>query len=86
MLPVDAVERRAKIAGIAGWITFGVGILGFATCQPLRYMWIAVGFIGLGGVLRGLVLLTAAARMKRDADQWPPRADSTPPSGRETER
>lgn len=83
MLPVDAITRRAKLAGIAGWLTIAMGLIGFATYQPLRYLWIAIGFIGPGGVLRGAVLVAIAARLKhgRSGAQ-----SGSPRSGSESER
>ena len=65
MPPVEVLLRRAKTAGIGGWITVAVGVLGLLFLPHHRTIWIVVGFAGLGGVLVGLVLLAVALRRVR---------------------
>lgn len=65
MPPVDVVVRRARFAGIGGWVAFGIAVLGFALFPNGRPFWIALGFLGLGSVLGGVLFVVAAARMKR---------------------
>ena len=64
----SALLRRAQVAGVAGFVIFGASIIGVWVARHLLLLWIFVGFVGLGSVLRG-THLTAAARRAQLAEQ-----------------
>lgn len=64
----SALLRRAQVAGVAGFVVFGASIIGVWVARPLLLLWVFVGFVGLGSVLRG-TQLTAAARRAQLAEQ-----------------
>ena len=66
----SALLRRAQVAGVVGFLVFGVAVVGEIAARSLRLLWVFVAFAGLGSVLRAWSLLAAARReFRQRADE-----------------